>query len=101
MRLEGKLLVLVVVGVAEGVVGRDIEEVGLLGNGGEQGCAEEDKGTYIWQEAVLQRGDLLVDKSQALVCCRSARLGLLDLHGGICFLSEAGTRVEVVDLEIL
>jgi hypothetical protein len=51
---------------------------------------------YIWKKTVLQRGDLLVNKSQAFVCCRRARLGLLDLHGGICCLSEAGTRVEVV-----
>lgn len=37
---------------------------------------------YIWKKTVLQRGDLLVNKSQAFVCCRRARLGLLDLHGG-------------------
>jgi hypothetical protein len=41
-----------------------------------------DKGTHIWEEAALQRGDLLVCQAQALVCCRSARLGLLNLHGG-------------------
>lgn len=34
VRFEGQLLVLVVVGVAEGVVGRDIEEVGFLGRDG-------------------------------------------------------------------
>jgi hypothetical protein len=41
---EGQLLVLVFIGVVEGVVGRDIEEVGFLGRiGGEQGSWRDDK----------------------------------------------------------
>jgi len=56
---------------------------------------------YIWKKAGFQRGDLLFNKPQAFVCCRRARLGLLDLHVGSCCLSESGTRVEVVYLEIL